>query len=147
MVVGVLLGHFTPAPPEQLARFESARVSVPMAILIWVMIYPMMLKVDFNSMETLQMNRKADYGNWVPAAMIKTLWAATAAISLVSVLMFVLIKSPVPGFIGIVVTLAALCMTIYMQRCRKLFDFQGGGRPKIYFVPLDRRLLGVFWYE
>lgn len=26
------------------------------------------------------------------------------------------------------------------------FDI-GGGRPKIYFVPLDRRLLGVFWYE
>ena len=78
-------------------------------------------------METLQMNRKADYGNWVPAAMMKTLWAATAAIALVTVLMFVLIKSPVPGVIGIVVTLAALCMTIYMQRCRKVFDFQGGG--------------------
>ena len=27
-----------------------------------------------------------------------------------------------------------------------VFDI-GGGRPKIYFVPLDRRLLGVFWYE
>jgi hypothetical protein len=27
-----------------------------------------------------------------------------------------------------------------------VFDI-GGGRPKIYFVPLDRRLLGVFYYE
>ena len=27
-----------------------------------------------------------------------------------------------------------------------VFDI-GGGRPKVYFVPLDRRLLGVFWYE
>lgn len=26
------------------------------------------------------------------------------------------------------------------------FDI-GGGRPKVYFVPLDRRLLGVFYYE
>ena len=78
-------------------------------------------------MKTLQMNRKADYGNWVPAAMMKTLWTATAAIAIVTVLMFVLIKSPVPGVIGTVVTLAALCMTLYMQRCRKLFDFRGGG--------------------
>ena len=59
-------------------------------------------------MKTLQMNQKADYGNWVPAAMMKTLWTATAAIAIVTVLMFVLIKSPVPGVIGIVVTLAAL---------------------------------------
>ena len=59
-------------------------------------------------MKTLQMNQKADYGNWVPAAMMKTLWTATAAIAIVTVLMFVLIKSPVPGIIGIVVTLAAL---------------------------------------
>jgi hypothetical protein len=27
-----------------------------------------------------------------------------------------------------------------------VFDI-GGGRPKVYFVPLDRRLLGAFWYE
>ena len=54
-------------------------------------------------MKTLQMNQKADYGNWVPAAMMKTLWTATAAIAIVTVLMFVLIKSPVPGVIGIVV--------------------------------------------
>ena len=78
-------------------------------------------------MKTLQMNREADYGNWVPAAMMKTLWTATATIALITVLLFVLIKSPVPGVIGAVVTLAALCMTLYMQRCRKLFDFQGGG--------------------
>ena len=78
-------------------------------------------------MKTLQMNRKADYGNWVPAAMMKTLWIATAAIALVTVLLFALIKSSVPGIIGTLVTLAALCMTLYMQKCRKLFDFQGGG--------------------
>ena len=32
------------------------------------------------------------------------------------------------------------------QLQNSVFDI-GGGRPKIYFVPLDRRLLGVFWYE
>ena len=49
MVVGVVLGHFAPALPTLLAKLEYARVSIPMAILIWIMIYPMMLKVDFKS--------------------------------------------------------------------------------------------------
>ena len=31
--------------------FEYARVSIPMAILIWLMIYPMMMKVDFQSIQ------------------------------------------------------------------------------------------------
>ena len=62
MVVGVLLGHFAPALPELLNRFEYARVSIPMAILIWVMIYPMMLKVDFNSVRNVGKNPKV---NWL----------------------------------------------------------------------------------
>lgn len=58
MVVGVLLGHFAPVVPALLARLEYARVSIPMAILIWVMIYPMMLKVDFNSVRNVGKNPK-----------------------------------------------------------------------------------------
>ena len=58
MVVGVLLGHFIPALPSILGRFEYARISIPMAILIWVMIYPMMLKVDFNSVRNVGKNPK-----------------------------------------------------------------------------------------
>lgn len=34
MVVGVLLGHFIPTLPAMLGKFEYARVSIPMAILI-----------------------------------------------------------------------------------------------------------------
>ncbi len=49
IVVGVLIGRFVPAAPEFLSRLEYARVSIPVAILIWLMIYPMMLKVDFAS--------------------------------------------------------------------------------------------------
>ena len=78
-------------------------------------------------MKTIQMSPKADYGNWVPAAMMRTLWIATAGIAFVDILLFVLIKTPVPGIILAIALLAALCMTIYMQRCRQLFDFRGGG--------------------
>jgi len=49
IVVGVAIGKFFPAFPELLGEFEYANVSLPIAILIWLMIYPMMLKVDFTS--------------------------------------------------------------------------------------------------
>ena len=49
IIVGVLIGKFFPIFPEFLSRFEYAKVSIPVAILIWLMIYPMMLKIDFNS--------------------------------------------------------------------------------------------------
>ena len=53
MVVGVLVGKFIPAIPVFLGRFEYANVSIPIAILIWLMIYPMMLKVDFQSVKNV----------------------------------------------------------------------------------------------
>ena len=49
IVVGVLIGQFLPAVPEFLSTLEYAQVSLPVAVLIWLMIYPMMLKVDFAS--------------------------------------------------------------------------------------------------
>ena len=49
MAAGVLIGRFLPAVPQFLGRFEYAQVSIPIAILIWLMIYPMMMKVDFAS--------------------------------------------------------------------------------------------------
>lgn len=47
--VGILIGQFLPIIPETLNRFEYYNVSIPVAILIWLMIYPMMLKIDFSS--------------------------------------------------------------------------------------------------
>lgn len=49
IVIGVAVGQFLPIIPNILNKFEYARVSIPVAILIWVMIYPMMLKIDFSS--------------------------------------------------------------------------------------------------
>jgi len=49
IIIGVALGQLFPRLPEFLSRFEYARVSIPVAILIWLMIYPMMLKIDFTS--------------------------------------------------------------------------------------------------
>ncbi len=49
MGVGVALGQWVPAVPATLSWFTYAQVNVPVAILIWLMIYPMMVQVDFTS--------------------------------------------------------------------------------------------------
>jgi arsenite transporter len=49
IAAGVAIGQWLPAIPETLARFTYAQVSVPVAILIWLMIYPMMVQIDFAS--------------------------------------------------------------------------------------------------
>lgn len=49
IVVGIAVGHYLPIVPQTLNKFEYANVSIPVGVLIWLMIYPMMLKVDFKS--------------------------------------------------------------------------------------------------
>ena len=71
MAAGVLLGHFVPSFPRLLAKFEYARVSIPMAVLIWIMIYPMMLKVDFKSIRSVGKNPKGLFITWIVNWLIK----------------------------------------------------------------------------
>jgi len=71
MVTGVLIGKFIPAIPSTLSTFEYARVSIPIAILIWLMIYPMMMKVDFASIKNVGRNPKGLYVTWVTNWLIK----------------------------------------------------------------------------
>ncbi|MEJ8554192.1 ACR3 family arsenite efflux transporter [Tepidibacter sp. Z1-5] len=49
IIVGVGIGQIFPDFPRVLSKFEYSKVSIPVAILIWIMIYPMMLKIDFSS--------------------------------------------------------------------------------------------------
>lgn len=71
MVIGVLIGKFLPGIPVFLGRFEYANVSIPIAILIWLMIYPMMLKVDFQSIKNVGKNPKGLFVTWVTNWLIK----------------------------------------------------------------------------
>jgi len=71
MVVGVLVGKFLPSVPTFLNQFEYAKVSIPVAILIWVMIYPMMMKVDFQSIKNVGKNPKGLYVTWITNWLIK----------------------------------------------------------------------------
>ena len=50
MVVGVALGKLLPGVTATLSSWEfgtGSHVNIPIAVLIWLMIYPMMLKIDF----------------------------------------------------------------------------------------------------
>jgi len=49
IIIGVAIGQFLPVVPDTLGLFTVYEISIPIAILIWLMIYPMMLKIDFKS--------------------------------------------------------------------------------------------------
>ena len=80
MAAGVLIGKFIPAVPAFLGKFEYANVSIPTAILIWVMIYPMMMKVNFKSIINVGKNPKGLYVTWITNWIIKpfTMYAIAA---------------------------------------------------------------------
>ena len=53
IAIGIVIGEFWPAFPNTLGKWEYAHVSIPIAILIWMMVFPMMLKVDFKSVKSV----------------------------------------------------------------------------------------------
>src|SRR5437868_8829213 len=50
IVTGIVLGQLLPAPFQALGRMNVAEVNIPVAVLIWLMIVPMLLKVDFGAL-------------------------------------------------------------------------------------------------
>jgi ACR3 family arsenite transporter len=71
MIAGVLIGRYVPSIPQFLSLFEYQRVSIPIAVLIWLMIYPMMLKVDFTSVRNVGKNPSGLYVTWATNWLIK----------------------------------------------------------------------------
>ena len=71
MALGLLIGKYLPGIPAFLNRFGYARVSISMAILIWLMIYPMMMKVDFQSIRNVGKNPKGLFVTWITNWLIK----------------------------------------------------------------------------
>ncbi len=89
MASGVLIGRFLPFIPKFFNQFEYANVSIPTAILIWVMIYPMMMKVDFQSIRNVGKNPKGLYVTWITNWIIKPF----SMYAIVSFFLFVLFKN------------------------------------------------------
>jgi ACR3 family arsenite transporter len=51
--IGIVIGHYAGSSINVLSELEMFRVNIPVAVLIWLMIYPMMLQVDFSSIKKL----------------------------------------------------------------------------------------------
>ncbi|HAF43415.1 MAG: arsenical-resistance protein [Sideroxydans sp. GWF2_59_14] len=49
IIIGVVLGQMIPAPFHWLGTLEVAKVNIPVGLLIWVMIIPMLLRIDFRT--------------------------------------------------------------------------------------------------
>jgi ACR3 family arsenite transporter len=54
IMAGVILGQLLPSPFQALGRMEIARVNIPVGLLIWVMIIPMLMKIDFGALHQVK---------------------------------------------------------------------------------------------
>ncbi len=54
IIAGIVLGHFIPGPFQTMGRMEIAKVNIPVGLLIWVMIIPMLVKVDFSTLHEVR---------------------------------------------------------------------------------------------
>ena len=79
MIVGVAIGSFLPEIPNTLAKYEFYNVSIPTTILLWIMIYHMMLKINFNSIKQIKENPRGLFITWVANWVIKPLSMYTIA--------------------------------------------------------------------
>jgi arsenite transporter len=53
IIAGIIIGQFFGESIEIISKWEIANVNIPVAILIWLMIYPMMLQIDFSSIKQI----------------------------------------------------------------------------------------------
>ncbi len=80
IIAGIVLGHFFPAPFRLVGRLELARVNLPVAGLIWLMIIPMLLKIDFAALHHVKEHWKGVgvtlFVNWAvkPFSMALLAW-------------------------------------------------------------------------
>jgi len=80
IVAGVALGQLFPAPFQALGRMEVAQVNLPVGILIWIMIIPMLMKIDFGALHQVKSHWKGIgvtlFVNWAvkPFSMALLAW-------------------------------------------------------------------------
>jgi ACR3 family arsenite transporter len=80
IVAGVLLGQWLPAPFQVLGRMSVAQVNIPVGLLIWIMIIPMLMKIDFGALHQVKEHWKGIgvtlFVNWAvkPFSMALLAW-------------------------------------------------------------------------
>jgi ACR3 family arsenite transporter len=80
IVAGIGLGQALPGPVQAFGRLEVARVNIPVGLLIWVMIVPMLLRIDFGAMREVRRHWRGIgvtlFVNWAvkPVSMALLAW-------------------------------------------------------------------------
>lgn len=154
MAAGILIGRFMPAFPDFFSKFEYANVSIPTAILIWVMIYPMMMKVDFQSIKDVGKNPKGLYVTWITNWLIKpfTMYAIAAFFFFVVFKAFIKTELATQYLAGAILLGAAPCTAMVF-----VWSLLTKGNPAytvvqvatndliilVAFVPIVKFLMGV----
>jgi ACR3 family arsenite transporter len=154
MAVGIFIGKFFPMVPEFLNKFEYAKVSIPMAVLIWLMIYPMMMKVDFQSIKDVGKNPKGLFVTWIANWLIKpfTMYAIASFFFFVAFKAFITPELATEYLAGAVLLGAAPCTAMVF-----VWSTLTKGNPAytvvqvatndliilVAFVPIVKFLLGV----
>jgi len=59
IIIGMILGNLTPGLFQYIASLEYAHVNLPVALFIWIMIYPMMIQIDFSAIKDVGKKPKA----------------------------------------------------------------------------------------
>ncbi|NDY92842.1 ACR3 family arsenite efflux transporter [Ideonella livida] len=54
IVAGIALGQWLPGPVQAIGRMEVAQVNLPVGLLIWVMVIPMLLRIDFGALHQVK---------------------------------------------------------------------------------------------
>ena len=75
----------------------------------------------------IMLSEKGNYGNWVPANMMKLMVAGDIVLAVLTVLFAAVLRIAVPAWITAVLLVILLAYTLYMWRCRVAFDFNKGG--------------------
>jgi ACR3 family arsenite transporter len=74
ILAGIVLGRLLPGPFQFLGRMTVAEVNIPVAVLIWLMIVPMLLKVDFGAL-----HRVAEQWRGIAVTVALTGWSSRSA--------------------------------------------------------------------
>src|SRR3989304_10190596 len=79
ILAGIVLGEALPGPVQAIGGMEFARVNLPVGVLIWVMIIPMLLKIDFGALHQVKGHLRGigvtPAINWL----VKAFWTAILA--------------------------------------------------------------------
>jgi len=154
IAVGIIFGKVFPQIITILSRMEVARVNIPIAILIWLMIYPMMVQIDFSSIVRVGKRPKGLIVTLVVNWLIKPFTMAIFAVIFLKYIFFAFINPALASeyVAGAILLGAAPCTAMVF-----VWSYLTKGNPAhtlvqvavndlvilIAFVPIVKFLLGV----